>query len=286
MTIKEVEEQTGLSRSNIRFYEKKKLIQPARDEKNGYRDYTNENVCDIKKIAYLRTLGISVEDIYKVIHHEALLSEVIKSQKQLLEGQMSEVYKALKLCSKMAAEGNVEFDTLQIENYVSELPAYWKQHKRVFRVDALGFLHVWSSLPVWGIITLACLLTAALVYNRLPLKIPVQFSGGKASATANKIYIFVFPLFCVAARCICRPVFRWRFRLWMPFAYPLAADYGANVLCFTALTVEIFSILFAFGHVKNIVMLLAADVVVFGGMLLLGGISVCGWPRTFFHGEE
>ena len=29
MTIKEVEEQTGLTRSNIRFYEKENLIEPA-----------------------------------------------------------------------------------------------------------------------------------------------------------------------------------------------------------------------------------------------------------------
>ena len=29
MTIKDVEERTGLSRSNIRFYEKEKLIEPS-----------------------------------------------------------------------------------------------------------------------------------------------------------------------------------------------------------------------------------------------------------------
>ena len=40
MTIKEVEEQTGLTRSNIRFYEKEKPIEPARNDKNGYRDYS------------------------------------------------------------------------------------------------------------------------------------------------------------------------------------------------------------------------------------------------------
>ena len=31
MTIKDVEERTGLSRSNIRFYEKEKLIEPSAD---------------------------------------------------------------------------------------------------------------------------------------------------------------------------------------------------------------------------------------------------------------
>ena len=33
MTIKEVEECTGLSRSNVRFYEKEGLISPARNRR-------------------------------------------------------------------------------------------------------------------------------------------------------------------------------------------------------------------------------------------------------------
>lgn len=53
MTIKEVEELTGLSRSNVRFYEKERLIFPSRNEKNGYRDYSESDVENIKKIAYL-----------------------------------------------------------------------------------------------------------------------------------------------------------------------------------------------------------------------------------------
>lgn len=67
MTIKDVEERTGLSRSNIRFYEKEKLIEPSRNESNGYRDYSENDVENIKKIAYLRTLGISIEDIRNII---------------------------------------------------------------------------------------------------------------------------------------------------------------------------------------------------------------------------
>ena len=67
MTIKDVEERTGLSRSNVRFYEKEKLVEPSRNESNGYRDYSENDVENIKKIAYLRTLGISIEDIRSII---------------------------------------------------------------------------------------------------------------------------------------------------------------------------------------------------------------------------
>ena len=44
MTIKDVEERTGLSRSNVRFYEKEKLVEPSRNESNGYRDYSENDV--------------------------------------------------------------------------------------------------------------------------------------------------------------------------------------------------------------------------------------------------
>ena len=85
MTIKDVEERTGLSRSNIRFYEKEKLIEPSRNESNGYRDYSENDVENIKKIAYLRTLGISVEDIRNIISEKVTLQEMLEKQKEVLK---------------------------------------------------------------------------------------------------------------------------------------------------------------------------------------------------------
>ena len=82
MTIKEVEELTGLSRSNVRFYEKERLIFPSRNEKNGYRDYSESDVENIKKIAYLRTLGISIEDIRNIIEEKESLHKVIQNQER------------------------------------------------------------------------------------------------------------------------------------------------------------------------------------------------------------
>ena len=78
MTIKEVEEQTGLARSNIRFYEKENLIEPVRNDKNGYRNYSESDVENIKKIAYLRTLEISIEDIRNIMFDKVSLEEIIR----------------------------------------------------------------------------------------------------------------------------------------------------------------------------------------------------------------
>ena len=89
MTIKEVEKQTGLSRSNIRFYEKEKLIDPSRNESNGYRDYSENDVENIKKIAYLRTLGISIEDIRNIISEKATLKDTLEKQYEVLKSQIN-----------------------------------------------------------------------------------------------------------------------------------------------------------------------------------------------------
>ena len=44
MKINEVEERVGITKRNIRFYEKEGLLTPQRNSDNGYRDYGEEEV--------------------------------------------------------------------------------------------------------------------------------------------------------------------------------------------------------------------------------------------------
>ena len=59
MTIKDVEERTGLSRSNIRFYEKEKLIEPSRNEYGESRKKPAENKQTAKAVCYLSRYSYS-----------------------------------------------------------------------------------------------------------------------------------------------------------------------------------------------------------------------------------
>lgn len=43
MTIKEIEDRSGMTRANIRFYESEGLLHPGRRE-NGYRDYSSSDL--------------------------------------------------------------------------------------------------------------------------------------------------------------------------------------------------------------------------------------------------
>lgn len=269
MTIKEVEERTGLSRSNVRFYEKEKLIFPARNESNGYRDYSDSDIENIKKIAYLRTLGISIEDIRNIISEKITLYEVIRKQKELLESQIIDLSRAKVLCEKMLNEEGVGYKELQVERYVAEMQEYWNDNQPVFKLDSVSFLSIWGSFITWIMITALCLLTGLLSYAKLPPEIPIQWSGEVASSLVNKRFIFIYPLVCVVIRYLIRP-----------FIYPklqmdnhygeIVTEYLTNYLCFIALSVEIFSVLFIYGIVKNIVVILFVDTAVLIGLLMTG----------------
>ncbi|HIV12150.1 MAG TPA: MerR family transcriptional regulator [Candidatus Pullilachnospira stercoravium] len=272
MTIKEVEEQTGLSRSNVRFYEKEKLITPARNESNGYRDYSASDIENIKKIAYLRTLGISIEDIRNVIEEKAPLREVLQKQNDMLNGQIADLNRAKILCEKMLDAENMEYDDLKVEQYVTELEDYWNDNRPVFKVDSVSFLYIWGSFVTWAVITIVCLLTALLSYANLPQEIPVQWSDGQASSVVNKIFIFAYPAVCIVIRYLIRPVIYAKLRMNNRYE-EIIAEYLSNYMCFIVLSAEVFSVLFIYGVVKNIVAVLAVDTAVFIGLLIAGLIK-------------
>ncbi|MEY8391916.1 MerR family transcriptional regulator [Lachnospiraceae bacterium] len=269
MTIKEVEEQTGLTRSNIRFYEKEKLIEPSRNDKNGYRDYSEKDIENIKKIAYLRTLEISIEDIRNIIFDKVSLIEIIEKQAATIQTQIEGLNKAKTMCERMLESGNVSFDELQVEKYVENLESYWDDNKPVFKLDSVRFLYIWGSLITWAIITSLCLIIGVLSYTNLPSEIPVQWDNGIAISVVDKKFIFVYPLACICIRVLLRPVIYVRFL--MTYCYgELITEYLINYLCFIALSVEIFSILFVHGLVESVVAVLLIDTIVLIGMLIAG----------------
>lgn len=270
MTIKEVEERTGLARSNIRFYEKEKLIQPTRNENNGYREYTEKDVEDIKKIAYLRTLGISIENIHRIILKEVSLGEVISEQMQKLDEQVVNLEKAKIICQKMLADGKISYENLDVETFVPELEVYWQSNPKIFRLDSVSFLYMWGGFLVWGILTAACLAAALAAWPILPDQIPVQWNGGEVSSAVGKIFIFAYPLACIIIRLFFRPYLRNKLQIYTWCYGEMITDYLTNFFCFVILSVEVFTVLYIYGIVKHVTTLLLIDSAVFLGLLILG----------------
>lgn len=273
MTIKEVEERTGLTRSNIRFYEREKLIEPSRNDKNGYREYSEKDVETIKKIAYLRTLEFSLEDIRNIMSEKVSLTEMIEKQVVTIQTRIEDLHEARAMCERMLDAGNIDFNELQIEEYVSDLETYWNDNRTVFKLDSVSFMYIWGSFVTWAIIVSLCSIIGIMSYAKLPPEIPVQWSEGMATALVDKKYIFAFPLACIIIHVILRPILY--VRLIMHSIYKeMITEYLSNYMCFIALSLEVFSILFIYGLVKSVFMVLMVDTVALLGVLMVGGIKI------------
>lgn len=246
------------------------MIQPARNESNGYREYTEKDVADIKKIAYLRTLGISIENIYRIIHREVSLYEVINGQMWGLDEQIVDLERARAMCRKMLEAGEISYENLDVEAFVPELEEYWQANPKIFRFDSVNFLYIWGGTLVWIMITAACLITALLVWPGLPERIPIQWNSGEVSSAVSRIFIFAYPLVCIVVRILFRPYLQKELQRYIWVYNDLISDYLINFFCFVVLSVEIFSVLYVHGIVKYVTTLLLVDSAVFFGLLLLG----------------
>lgn len=121
MTVKELEARTGLDRATIRFYEKEGLISPRRMA-NGYRDYTPAEASALEKIALLRRLGLSIEQIRRVQTGELPLGVALDVQEEALQRQERETFHARRILEAIREEG-ASYETLEPNKYKGRLPA-------------------------------------------------------------------------------------------------------------------------------------------------------------------
>lgn len=109
MNIKEVEEILGITRANIRYYEKEGLLSVERKE-NKYRDYRQEDISVLKKIIVLRKIGVTVEEIKAIFEGKAKLSVIIENTLSRLEIDIRKLKGALRVADKIKNENSDSFD--------------------------------------------------------------------------------------------------------------------------------------------------------------------------------
>ena len=128
MRISEVAEKTGLSISNIRFYEKKGLIGPDRDKDSKYRNYTEEDLALIKQILLFRKMDFSIETISHILNNKLTIEAAIQNQITELEEKRDSIQSSIDLCKKIAGDG--QYSSLDTDYYLS----YVKEEEKKGRV--------------------------------------------------------------------------------------------------------------------------------------------------------
>ena len=109
-SIKEAEALTGISRQNIRYYEKMGLLNPKRDAGNGYRKYDEEDIERLKAILLFRKLDMPLEEIHKLLDCEIDLQQALDTQKVYLQKEKQKLEAALAFCDTIQEQDLAELD--------------------------------------------------------------------------------------------------------------------------------------------------------------------------------
>ena len=139
MKINEVEERVGVSKANIRFYEKQGLLNPARGA-NGYRVYEEADVLVLQQIVILRKLGLPVEQIGKIFSGELPLQEAVASNIISLKEQIEQLNGSLELSKQIASEGCESLDTPRYWNIIHQKEAAGQKFTDIVNEYWVSFL--------------------------------------------------------------------------------------------------------------------------------------------------
>lgn len=118
MNTKQVEELTGMSRQNIRYYERMGLLEPAREGGNAYRDYSEEDVRRLKLIKMLRMLDMPLKEIDNVINEKVSLKTSIRRQRESLQTHQKQLQAAIEVCASIGREKG---ENLDVDSYLERM---------------------------------------------------------------------------------------------------------------------------------------------------------------------
>ncbi len=134
MKIKEVEDLIGITKANIRFYEKEGLLNPGRNEENNYREYTEEDVRSLERIKTLRLLGITIAEIKQMNDGQVPLKDVIENRLKKIREEEQNLQEIRQICN-LILENNISFTAVD-EKMLDGRKESWKaEFERIWHED-------------------------------------------------------------------------------------------------------------------------------------------------------
>lgn len=107
----------------LRYYEKEKLLIPAFIDSNGYRYYDTTQLLLLAKILSLRQVGLSIEDIKKVLNGDNL-QELLITRKIVIEEELNKYKYQLSKVNYLLEEKVMKYEII-----TKELPEYIVYYK-------------------------------------------------------------------------------------------------------------------------------------------------------------
>lgn len=120
MKINQVEQLVGITKGNIRFYEKEGLLTPSRNSDNGYRDYSDADVAWLKKIKLLRMLDIPIEEILRLKSGALTLEDAMGRHLIQLERRQANLAAMQGLCGQIR-NSHCQLDALDADEVLASM---------------------------------------------------------------------------------------------------------------------------------------------------------------------
>ena len=125
MTIAEVSKQYNISADTLRYYERIGLIPPVNRNKNGIRDYTDEDCKWVDFIKCMRSAGLSIEVLIEYVTLFRQGNSTIEARKEILIEQRGILEEKINLMTATLERLNYKIDNydtiiLSAENRLTE----------------------------------------------------------------------------------------------------------------------------------------------------------------------
>lgn len=134
MKIKDVESRVGITKANIRYYEKEGLISPERNDENNYREYSERDVAQLERIKVLRILGIPISDIRELNEGSATLDSVMAHRLDALQEEEKNMEAVRRVCENLM-QSSLSYDAVS-ETILEEDEESWsEQLAKVLKED-------------------------------------------------------------------------------------------------------------------------------------------------------
>ena len=169
MKIKEVEARVGMTRANIRYYEKEGLLNTTIRNENNYREYTEEDIEQLQKIKILRLLGIAPADI-KLLNADAIsMEEIMRKRVEELKREAKQIQDIHKICETII-DKKIDVHSLNEEVLTGDRAVWMRRMEEILKMDIVNEIitrkqvnNTIAGMLSWGY--LICAVVTTLIFS-------------------------------------------------------------------------------------------------------------------------
>ena len=187
MKIKEVEARVGMTRANIRYYEKEGLLKTTVRNENNYREYTEEDIEQLQKIKILRLLGIAPADI-KLLNAEAIsMEEIMRKRVEELEREAKQIQDIHRICETII-DKQIDVHSLNEEVLTGDRAVWMQRWEELIHKDIVNEVvtrkqvnSTITGMLAWGYLICAAVTTIIFTIGNESKIVDALFTNKKLS---------------------------------------------------------------------------------------------------------